>query len=109
MNLRRKLQAKNRKYDSIVDADDDEELAKYDKISVPKNKEKIKLSESTSLWLHEVSNKRCNGCCFLFNPIHCKPRHHLIFRYVTCQTYREPGSGKWMMCDTQKRHDDVKL
>ena len=41
MNPKRKMWGRNRKYDSMVDVDDDEELAKYDKIPVPKNKEKI--------------------------------------------------------------------
>ena len=42
---------RNRKYDSMVDVDDDEDLAKYNKIPVPKNKEKMKLSENTPVYI----------------------------------------------------------
>ena len=35
----------------MVDVDDDEDLAKYNKIPVPKNKEKMKLSENPPVYI----------------------------------------------------------
>ena len=65
------MQGRNRKYDSMVDVDDDEELAKYDKIPVPKNKEKIKLSENPPVYVFmKPSVKRYSGCHVLFDPVH---------------------------------------
>ena len=79
------MQGRNRKHDSMVDVDDDEELVKYDKIPVSKNKEKLKLSENPPVYVFmKPSVKRCSGCHVLFDPVHQKPPYDLIFRYVTC-------------------------
>ena len=100
MNPKRKLCGKNRKYDSMVDVDDDDELAKYDNIQVPRNKERMKLSENPPVYVFmRPAIKRCNGCRTLFDPIHQKPPHDLIFRYVTHRTYKDPVSGQWVAAD----------
>ena len=100
MNPKRKLRGKNRKYDSMVDVDDDDELAKYDNIQVPRNKERMKLSENPPVYVFmRPAIKRCNGCRALFDPIHRKPPHDLIFRYVTHRTYKDPVSGQWVTAD----------
>ena len=62
MNPKRKLHGKNRKYDSMVDVDDDDELAKYDNIQVPRNKERMKLSENPPVYVFmRPAIKRCMG------------------------------------------------
>ena len=100
MNPKRKLRGKNRKYDSMVDVDDDDELAKYDNVPVPRHKERMKLSENPPVYVFmRPVIKRCNGCRGLFDAIHRKPPHDLIFRYVTHRTYKDPVSGQWVTAD----------
>ena len=100
MNPKRKLRGKNRKYDSMVDVDDDDELAKYDNVPVPRHKERMKLSENPPVYVFMWPViKRCNGCRGLFDAIHRKPPHDLIFRYVTHRTYKDPVSGQWVTAD----------
>ena len=100
INPKRKLRGKNRKYDSMVDVDDDDELAKYDNIQVPRNKERMKLSENPPVYVFiRPVIKRCNGCRALFDAIHRKPPHDLIFHYVTHCTYMDPVSRKWVTSD----------
>ena len=101
MNPKRKLRGKNRKYDSMVDVDDDDELAKYDNVPVPRHKERMKLSENPPVYVFmRPVIKRCNGCRGLFDAIHRKPPHDLIFRYVTHRTYKDPVSGQWVTAHT---------